>query len=136
MIVGLPGTGIGGLYYFALALWMPIRELGRALRGRSEARRLRVIVCVLCLVAMILGALGLEAWLLREAFLRVPRIVGASAGQQASMAQVVETAGLTRAAGIASVATLGGMLLLLAALRLLVPRRPAQSCRLRADEVA
>src|SRR5258705_11375622 len=35
MIVGIPGTGIGGLFYLAGALWLPVRALLRRLRGES-----------------------------------------------------------------------------------------------------
>ena len=38
---GLPGTGIGGLFYVLLALWMPVAELYATLRGRSSAERWR-----------------------------------------------------------------------------------------------
>ena len=36
MNAGLPGTGIGGLFYIASALWMPVN---RALHGRGHAGR-------------------------------------------------------------------------------------------------
>ena len=38
MAAGLPGVGIGGLFYLASALAMPVRQLARRLRGdRSGA---------------------------------------------------------------------------------------------------
>ena len=36
---GLPGTGLGGVFYVLLALWMPLAELPRTLRGRSSRER-------------------------------------------------------------------------------------------------
>ena len=36
---GLPGTGLGGLFYVLLALWMPVAELYATLRGRSSRER-------------------------------------------------------------------------------------------------
>lgn len=33
MTAGIPGTGIGGLFYVAAALWLPFRGLIRRLRG-------------------------------------------------------------------------------------------------------
>ena len=38
---GLPGTGLGGLFYLLLAFWMPFAELPRTLRGRSSRARWR-----------------------------------------------------------------------------------------------
>lgn len=36
---GLPGTGLGGLFYLVLAFAMPLVELPRTLRGRSSRAR-------------------------------------------------------------------------------------------------
>lgn len=38
MSPGLPGTGIGGLFYILCALWMPVCELWRRRRGGAPAR--------------------------------------------------------------------------------------------------
>ena len=38
MSPGLPGTGIGGLFYILSALWMPACELWRRRRGDAPAR--------------------------------------------------------------------------------------------------
>ena len=40
---GLPGTGLGGLFYVLLALWMPVAELRATLRGESSAARWRQV---------------------------------------------------------------------------------------------
>ncbi len=37
MTAGLPGTGIGGLFYLISALWMPFHESIELLRGRSHS---------------------------------------------------------------------------------------------------
>ena len=39
MIAGLPGTGIGGLFYLLIAFWMPFRELYLTLRKRPRPAR-------------------------------------------------------------------------------------------------
>jgi hypothetical protein len=39
MIMGIPGTGIGGLFYLFAALLMPIIELVQTARGRSSKSR-------------------------------------------------------------------------------------------------
>lgn len=40
---GLPGTGLGGLFYILLALAMPVVEVYRTARGRSSAGRWREV---------------------------------------------------------------------------------------------
>jgi len=40
---GLPGTGLGGLFYILLAFWMPVAELHRTLQGRSSRARWRQV---------------------------------------------------------------------------------------------
>jgi hypothetical protein len=43
MNIGLPGTGIGGLFYLITALMMPLFELRLTLMGRSNLRRWRMV---------------------------------------------------------------------------------------------
>lgn len=40
---GLPGTGLGGFLYLALALSMPFHELYLTIRGRSSRQRWNVV---------------------------------------------------------------------------------------------
>lgn len=39
MTAGLPGTGIGGIFYLLGVVCMPIRETHRLLRGKSSLKR-------------------------------------------------------------------------------------------------
>jgi hypothetical protein len=59
MTAGLPGTGIGGVFYLLLAVLMPFRELVRLLRGKSSRQRWAVIAAQWGYVA----AIGLTMWL-------------------------------------------------------------------------
>ena len=43
MFAGLPGIGVGTLFYVLTALWMPIRESVRLVKGESSAERWRLI---------------------------------------------------------------------------------------------
>lgn len=43
MIAGIPGTGIGGLFYLLIALWMPIRELYFRIRKKGSLERWRIV---------------------------------------------------------------------------------------------
>jgi hypothetical protein len=58
MTAGLPGTGIGGLYYLLLVALMPLRELGRALRGQGSAGSRREALRHLALAAGMVAAVG------------------------------------------------------------------------------
>ena len=69
MTAGIPGTGIGGLYYVLLALWLPFREIGLILRGRSDRARWRTIAKQSSLAWGILAALWGEAWLLKRSLI-------------------------------------------------------------------
>ena len=56
MTAGLPGTGIGGLFYLISALLMPCREAFRALIGRGDRARGQVALQQGGLAVTILGA--------------------------------------------------------------------------------
>lgn len=43
MFAGLPGIGVGTLFYIITALWMPVRELGMLVTGRSSVARWRLV---------------------------------------------------------------------------------------------
>ncbi len=43
MFAGLPGIGVGTLFYVLSAFWMPLHELPRLLRGESSVERWRLI---------------------------------------------------------------------------------------------
>lgn len=55
---GLPGTGIGGLFYLLLALWMPVAELHATLRGRSSRDRWRQVGTQFALACGIIAAVA------------------------------------------------------------------------------
>jgi hypothetical protein len=43
MFAGLPGIGVGTLFYILAALWMPVGEIGRLVQGTSSVERWRRI---------------------------------------------------------------------------------------------
>ena len=63
MTVGLPGVGLGGIFYLASAILMPVRETVR-LGREGDARRRRLVVRQLLMAVAILGALWATGWLL------------------------------------------------------------------------
>jgi len=77
MTVGLPGAGIGGVFYMLTALAMPLRE---ALRGASErpVGAWRAVFTQLALTAGILAAMGATGWLIATVFTSVRAIIPAA----------------------------------------------------------
>lgn len=71
MTAGLPGTGIGGLFYLLLVAWMPFRELYLLVRGRSNPQRWRAIGFFASLMVSIVVTTYLEAWLISQAVIGV-----------------------------------------------------------------
>jgi len=58
MFAGLPGIGVGTLFYVLMALWMPIREIGFVVRGRSSLARWRLIGTQLVFAAGIVASVA------------------------------------------------------------------------------
>lgn len=70
MTAGLPGTGIGGIFYLLSALLMPFYELVNTVRGKSSWARWALLLKQLAMAGGIIGgmwALGLLLGLLLEA---------------------------------------------------------------------
>jgi hypothetical protein len=129
MFAGVPGTGIGGVFYVLLTLWMPLREAARAVVGRSVAVRWRLICRQLALVAGILAALAAEAWLLNRTLPRLieaaPALVFPSRNPLAAAEAEAAVGLLAPALGALPFLILGAIALALQALRLLVAAGPA-----------
>ena len=66
MTVGLPGTGIGGIFYMLLAVWMPIHESVHTLRGKTNLRRWAFIALQLLFVLGVITAMWGEMWVLNQ----------------------------------------------------------------------
>ncbi|QPQ55251.1 hypothetical protein IC614_01125 [Allosphingosinicella flava] len=60
-MVGLPGTGLGGLFYALLILWIILREGWYTLCGAGRLARWRSIAHFAFLLALILVALSAQA---------------------------------------------------------------------------
>jgi flagellar biosynthesis protein FlhB len=59
MFAGLPGIGVGTLFYVLTALWMPVKELGRVLRGDFSAARWRLVITQLCFALSIIASIAI-----------------------------------------------------------------------------
>lgn len=114
MTAGLPGTGIGGLFYMLLVLLMPLRELWRTLQGRGSVERWKDVAVHWALAAGILGALAAGGWLLREAVDALTRlgVLSEPLRQIALNAGTVTSTVALLVAGAVLLAVVGGAALL------------------------
>ena len=64
MTAGLPGAGIGGLFYLASTLLLPARSLLRRVRGQDDPVTWRHQVHSVLIAVGIIGGLWLSGWLL------------------------------------------------------------------------
>ena len=116
MNAGLPGTGIGGIFYLASALAMPLREAYRRVRGRSPGRgNWRVVAAQLAIAGGILAAMWVTGWLLGHALAAARPIAGL--GTSLPSGNVLRIASVALALG-----TLAGVLAGVELLRLWVHR--------------
>ena len=121
MTAGLPGVGIGGLFYLASALLMPFRSLVATLTGR-EARwpvARRQLLIALATIAAVWATLHVIGWLI--AAISPALVAGALPGAAGGMP--VRNA-LRTAALLGSIGTLTLVLAAVQTLRLLLPPRP------------
>lgn len=68
MFAGLPGTGIGGIFYLLLTMWMPIHELYLLWHGRSTLARWRFIAERWMLFAAVIVVMIVQVNLLKGFF--------------------------------------------------------------------
>lgn len=125
MVVGVPGTGIGGLFYLLMAASMPFVEAWRFIsRGEVNPARWRFIAGQVALMGAIVGAMTLQAVAAREVFTwwaaRTSSHALAANLQQLVKQQTGATAGF---ATFASVTMLAAVMLAVHFLRVTVGRR-------------
>ena len=84
MTVGLPGAGIGGLFYLASTLLLPVRSIVRRLRGRPDTVTWRGQTHLVLIALAIIGSLWLAGWLL--AFVVPDRMLAVSSGAATAVA--------------------------------------------------
>jgi hypothetical protein len=123
VIAGLPGTGIGGLFYLLLTALMPLRHAVSAVRRRSRAGAGRVVLRCVALAAGIVATIWAQAWALRAAILAL-----SPAGQVPAAFRGLADAGTStyvKVAAFASLASLAAVVLTVHALRLFLRRREA-----------
>ncbi len=65
MFAGLPATGIGGIFYMILVLFMPVKELWRAMRGESSMERWGFIASRWGLFAIVIAMMWLQGAIMK-----------------------------------------------------------------------
>ena len=122
MSVGLPGSGIGGVFYLLSALWMPVHGAHGSMRGKRF--RVRVIAGQSIMAALILAALwGTGAVI--DMLISAPNVAAAArnalgSGEGSPVPHIFRAASFLLTFG-----TLAGVLLLVQILRFVVPQREA-----------
>jgi hypothetical protein len=122
MFAGLPGIGVGTLFYVLMAFWMPIREIERVVRGQSSLARWKSIARQMfyasAIVATVMFAERVLLWLVAESpqpfspAALVHHELGSRAGESILAAPIV-----------ASLLLLGGVIFAVEALRIIVRLR-------------
>ena len=128
MTAGIPGIGIGGLFYLLCALLMPLVELVRRAGGHGPSRPWPAVLLQAGLAWGTLGAIWATGWVVGAVLAAVPTggddlAVAAEAAEAAAQAGTVY--GIpSAAAGLVTLAVLALVLLAVQALRLTRGRRP------------
>ena len=79
MTVGIPGAGIGGVFYLLSALLMPVREIGRFIQGRSSTISRQVVRRQFLIAIGILVCMWGTAWVLNVMMTIQPTLASISA---------------------------------------------------------
>ncbi|HVM35602.1 MAG TPA: hypothetical protein VM784_09675 [Actinomycetota bacterium] len=90
MSAGLPGIGIGGLFFILSALCMPFVEIGRTIRGASSAARWRVVGRQSAMAWAIVFAVERMLWLTKIVPSVVDRAGQAGGVRRAAVAAVAQ----------------------------------------------
>jgi hypothetical protein len=127
MVAGLPGTGVGGIFYLILAAAMPFVELYRTLRGKGSIRRWGFIALQLTLVVWIFLAVWAEVWCLNSAAAWCHQ-VAASKGwvsPAVTSTSLFSTKAMSYATAVGGLFTLGTVFVAVQLLRLRYARKDA-----------
>ena len=123
MSVGLPGSGIGGVFYLLSAMWMPVHSAQRSVRGKHVHWRLmaRQTVMATLIIAALWGTGAVIDFMLTGA--TAPESLRAAVGKDAG----ANLPSIFRAASFAmTFGTLAVVLLTVQVLRFVVPRQAVQ----------
>ena len=130
MVTGIPGAGIGGLFYLVSAFSLPLRVARRWLRGERDDLRTGDVLRQVLIAAGILGGIWITGWLLglvvTHGLLERTREAGSLRGLPGATPNVVRVAAL-----LAGFATLGLVILTVEMGRFVFARRTRPAGRAR-----
>jgi protein-S-isoprenylcysteine O-methyltransferase Ste14 len=89
MAVGLPGTGVGGLFFILSAFFMVVVELHRTIRGRSSLARWRIVGRQAGIAAAMVVAVTVALWLLHQLLFPSTAAGGKGSGSTPATDQLV-----------------------------------------------
>ena len=125
MTAGLPGVGIGGIFYLASAIMMPVRSLVATVTGRAHEARWRVAMQQASIAAgilVVLWATGLAlGWIITTAFPHA-LLTSAAGAAPAHVRNVVRASAL-----LLSFGTLAAVLMFVQVLRVVLPVCPTEN---------
>jgi hypothetical protein len=122
MNAGLPGTGVGGLFYLLLALLLPLVELIQTVRGKSSRKRWALVVKQTLIAWGIIASIEVIGSLLLSARNAILAASGGSVLATANSYSVFTPL-------MMSAITLAGVILTICIVRVIVSRRMAQTER-------
>ena len=124
MTAGLPGVGIGGIFYLASAIMMPFRSAHAVLAGRAHEARWRVALQQAGIaggILIVLWATGLAlGWIITTMFPHA-MVIGATGAAHEHVRNVVRASAL-----LLSFGTLAAVLMFVQVMRVVLPVRPTE----------
>jgi hypothetical protein len=112
MTAGLPGTGIGGIFYLLLAVGMPICEIFKIIHGKTSFKRWGIIILQLFFVIGIFATMWGEVWALNRFFVWLKQSYSINCPTIGnSTASFEETKTLAFTSGMASIISLSVVIL-------------------------
>jgi hypothetical protein len=120
MTAGLPGAGIGGLFFVLSAYFMLVVEITRTVRGRSSLARWGLVLRNVGIATAMIMAVTVTIWLVHGLLFPSPSGTGDAKGSHDS-----SNALLPFSPVLIALAVLGAVLGGAYALRLVSGRRPA-----------
>jgi hypothetical protein len=102
---GIPGTGIGGLFYLVSALAMPLRELRSRPRGAKRGSRWSVIAGQVAMASGVIAGMWATGWLLEVALVHARPFL--PVGLDPPPSRLWPTATIVAGAGVLAAVLLG-----------------------------
>ena len=121
---GLPGTGIGGLFYILVALWMPVCEVLRRAHGEATGRT-ALVATQFAIALGVIAAMSSVFWGLDALVLMLDRVAAHAASSVHHAAWSLRVSALMVTSGVLAT-VLSGVQFVRLCLRLSTVRHAAR----------